>query len=492
MFGSMMPSSGLLDWHPVHRANALLRSAWQSAGVPSPEALQALLGPRHLQPIDDAITRVIDGLAGSRYSDQLAARLRALSTYESLAPGYEAKAGAEPLLAAEEPERSEEIARLESSVAIESADTAFFGVAPRAQLQTLVTDFYRRQQQVSLFVLGSVAAAIGLTLLILLLVAVFAPSEPAEADEPAPERITTVEWQRPQTSPAAAGLQTALIRFHARTAPVVVGATFGGRTLRASDVPPSAQMIQAMAGRKLALAPHLPTSDARYFLLRGLPAGATLSAGQETGTGAWMVRRDEVADLTLNVGAAASGEYPLEVYLLDAGNTPEPRRSLVLRIEGPRPYASGLARGLTSALADLPFTAAFASETNAEANPAILFERGKRLLDEGDIAAARLIFQHLAEHGNGAAAYELARTFDQGVLAGSRVKGMTGDAARARAWYERAKLNGFAEATERLRILASLSRRTSARRSRSRSSSEGLAIGGSKRLRPTLRRRDGA
>ena len=42
--------------------------------------------------------------------------------------------------------------------------------------------------------------------------------------------------------------------------------------------------------------------------------------------------------------------------------------------------------------------------------------RAMRLLGEGDIAGARLLFMHLAEQGESEAAYELARTFDGEVL----------------------------------------------------------------------------
>ena len=59
----------------------------------------------------------------------------------------------------------------------------------------------------------------------------------------------------------------------------------------------------------------------------------------------------------------------------------------------------------------------------------------------GDIAAARLLLLHLAERGDGEAAYELARTFDREMLAKLGARGLDGDPAQARGWY-RARVAG--------------------------------------------------
>ena len=79
-------------------------------------------------------------------------------------------------------------------------------------------------------------------------------------------------------------------------------------------------MILATSGRPLALAPLLPRSHARYLLLRGLPPEAELSAGRNSGIGTWFVKDAEIGDLSLSIGAAASGDYPLEIYVLESGD----------------------------------------------------------------------------------------------------------------------------------------------------------------------------
>jgi TPR repeat protein len=91
------------------------------------------------------------------------------------------------------------------------------------------------------------------------------------------------------------------------------------------------------------------------------------------------------------------------------------------------------------------------------ADSAVLLKRAKSLLVEGDIAGARLILQHLAEHGQGDAAYELARTYDKSVLSALGARGVNADQTMAHRWYEQASQQGSAKAAQRLKILASLS-----------------------------------
>jgi hypothetical protein len=200
------------------------------------------------------------------------------------------------------------------------------------------------------------------------------------------------------------------------------------------------QVILAAGERPLALAPLLPPSRARYLLLRGFPAEAKLSAGRRSDSGVWFLKDEEIHDLTLSVGAAAPGDYPIEVYLLDTGSAPQGRRSLVLRVEPTPPDYAAVGPNLSwaSALLDVMPGPRAIEKPVAPAESAVLLERARRLLQEGDIAAARLLLLHLAERGEGEAAYELARTFDREILASLGARGMDGDTARALGWYEQA------------------------------------------------------
>jgi len=171
-----------------------------------------------------------------------------------------------------------------------------------------------------------------------------------------------------------------------------------------------------------------------------------------------MVKGDKIADLTLFLGHAASGDYPIEVYILESGDGPQARRNFVLRVAPPgHAYAKASSPNLTSATFDAWARAPAYEEPSTPAESAALRDRAIQLLREGDIAAARLLLFHLAERGDGEAAYDLARSFDPEMLAELGAKELYSNPARARSWYERAVQDGNVKAAERLKVLASLS-----------------------------------
>jgi TPR repeat protein len=343
-------------------------------------------------------------------------------------------------------------------------------LAPQAHMRTLVCEFQRRQRNASLLVAGSIATACVLTVAGAVLVASYATPSPRD-DHAAPlKHSTSVAWQPPQLTLTPIFAQNNKnqgepLLVAARAAVGDTPATLiGDATLRAADAPSSpASVILVQGGRPLALAPLLPQRQARYLLLRGLPEQARLSAGQRNSSGAWMVKDDQIADLTLLVDeapshAVAAGDYPIDIYLLGASKTPQSRQRLVLRMESdPSTFANASAgTSWPAALLDLALISLAPDATAYAAEPSPLLARARRLLGEGDIAGARLLFLHLAEAGDGEAAYELARTFDAQVLAELGARGMGSDPTRARGWYEQASEGGNAQATERLKIFASL------------------------------------
>ena len=131
----------------------------------------------------------------------------------------------------------------------------------------------------------------------------------------------------------------------------------------------------------------------------------------------------------------------------------------MLRIEPARPrvYTAGLSLSWASARLGAADKAPVTTENVAPPEPHLLLDRARRLLGEGDIAGARLLLFHLAELGEGDAAYELARTFDAEMLAKLGASGVDSDKATALGWYEQASRSGNADAARRLKILASLS-----------------------------------
>jgi TPR repeat protein len=80
---------------------------------------------------------------------------------------------------------------------------------------------------------------------------------------------------------------------------------------------------------------------------------------------------------------------------------------------------------------------------------------GTELMASGDIAAARKMFERVAEAGEAAGAFALAETYDPVVLGTLRLRGaIMPDPALARSWYEKARDLGASAAPDRIARLA--------------------------------------
>lgn len=456
MFGSTTPLAERPDLHPVHRANALLRSALLNEA--------ASYAKREFTQTFDAIAGPEDGPIGIACPQSLVARLNALDIGLQAGIRVPLSFAAQPVLdnvndlalpAKNEPGPTEEEtgAVVDEETDGEDDVNEPIDLATQAHMLALVREFQRRQRHANLLVAGSLAAALLLTLGGFMLIAHLAGPDRAKSDRPVPTHSTSIAWQRPEREAMTAPNRVA------KSEPLLIPAKNEVSTSTIGEDASSAQVILTAQGRKLALAPLLGQRHARYVLLRGLPPEAELSAGERTGSGSWMIKDEDVQDLSLSVGEAASGDYPVDIYLLDAGDAPQARRTLILRVEPARPrvYAAGLSLSWASALLDAAAKAPATADSIAPAESSVLLARAHELLSEGDIAGARLLLFHLAERGEGDAAYELARTFDAETLAKLGASGVESDPATARGWYEQASQHGNAEAAERLKILASLS-----------------------------------
>jgi hypothetical protein len=451
-------------WHPVYRANALLREALQS----TTQSFESLERHYSVETLSQAIESVLQGPVQITYPRPLAVRLDNLDVEERRIPGLEAlmrpiqhapgapqadcRAGGDDGMVEAEPEvwldappgevwDDAELA-LDETPPLRADLPLDLALRPRqVHMRTLMGEFQRRQRSASLLVVISVATAVLLTVGGFVLAASLAsPAGAGPLDAP---RSSSIAWTKPASGAPGAGLDLA--------------ATSANRAAKGEPLPLqsgasptlSLQIILAASGRQIALGSLLPPSLARYLMIRGLPPEAALSAGRQSGGGAWMVKGEHVPGLTLTLGQAASGDYPVEVYVLESGDGPQARRSFVLRV-APSDRAPAPAATATPALAA-------AEEPAVPAEPGVLRDRAMQLLGEGDIAAARMLLLHLAERGDGEAAYDLARTFDGEMLAELGAKGVDGDPARARGWYQRASQDGNDKAAKRLKVLASLS-----------------------------------
>ncbi|MGB2932046.1 MAG: hypothetical protein WBE08_04520 [Methyloceanibacter sp.] len=324
------------------------------------------------------------------------------------------------------------------------------GSAPQAHVQTLVHDFRRRQRWASIVVAGCIAASIVLTFAGIATLAGFTKPE-ATGALTAPDKSIPSDWDEPPAAKVRFVFAAAAPKIAPNDIPAVAPAAAGAVETPQLAAP---QLILMKSNRPLALAPLMALRQARYVLVRGLPKEATLSAGQRNPSGAWLVKEKDVSQLTLSVGANASGDYPVEIYALGATSAPQARQRLLIRVE----QVLGAA-AVSDASPPIAMVSTAPDEVGlvAAADSSLLMARAMRLLGDGDIAAARRLLLHLADQGEGDAAYELARTFDTQALMELGAKGPSADRASAVTWYERASNSGHVKAAERLKILASLS-----------------------------------
>jgi hypothetical protein len=455
------PAPEDFHWHPVYRANALLREALQS----TTQSLESLETHYSVEQLSNAIENVLQGPVQITYPRPLAVRLDNLHVEEKRIPGLEAfmrpiqhapgapvadaRDGGEDKLAETERDDFSGEGWDDAELALDETPPlrADFPLDPalrprEVHMHTLMGEFQRRQRSASLLVAVSVATAVVLAVGGFVLAASLA--SPAGAGPLEVPRSTSIAWSKPAS---ATPPETAANRA-AKGGPLALPAQSG------ATPPPSRQIILAASGRQIGLGPLLAPSLARYLMIRGLPPEATLSAGRQSGGGAWMVKGAHVPGLTLTLGLAPSGDYPVEVYMLETGDGPQARRSFLLRV-APSDRAAVAAPAATPAPA--PASPGIAAAEEPTVPSGLLRDRAMQLLGEGDIAAARMLLLHLAERGDSEAAYDLARTFDREMLAELGAKGVDGDAASARGWYERASQDGNEKAAERLKILASLS-----------------------------------
>jgi hypothetical protein len=465
MIGSTTPVAEQPDWHPVHRANAMLRAALLSSALPADLAWD----PQSAESLSHAIDSVMQGPLSISFPEPLASRLDALGLEDAF-PAFETLMG-EVRQEQARPGKSlngvlpdvgdDDFGEMDALTADAPLDPERGIGVPQLHVQTLLDEFRRRQRQASMLVAGSIATAVLLTVGGLWLVAHLAAPQPGDSDNRHLLRSTSIAWQKPAHSIAESGLQGAAVLANraAKGEPLLVPALAPTRAASPAVARPQAQTILAASGRQIAFASLLPPSHAGYFLIRGLPVEAKLSAGRLSDSGAWLVKAEHAHALTLSVDAVADGDYPIEVYVLQSGDSPQARRSLVLRVEplARSHVAASSEKDWTSALLDLVPAASAAEAPVVPADTGALHERARRLLAEGDIAAARLLLLYLAERGEGEAAYELGRTFDRDMLAELGARGIDGDLARARGWYQRAAQDGNTKAAERLKRLASLS-----------------------------------
>jgi len=211
--------------------------------------------------------------------------------------------------------------------------------------------------------------------------------------------------------------------------------------------------------------------DAASLMIRGLAPGSKVTGGELLSDGAWSMA---IGDLNNAVvvppsGFAGTMDLTLELAQGDRGvadrkdmrvewSAKPPILASTSAVPAPLPIPAPITTVSPPPVA-APVTAAAPHSLpppHIDASEVIqMLERGQDLLKDGKIAAARALFEYVAETGEARAAFLLGGTYDPAVLEKIGAKGVSPDLAMAQKWYEKAKKLGSDEAGTRLEKLAS-------------------------------------
>jgi hypothetical protein len=174
-------------------------------------------------------------------------------------------------------------------------------------------------------------------------------------------------------------------------------------------------------------------------VMSGLVPGSTLSTGAQVGPNTWRLSIEELTAAAITPPRGFVGGVDLALELRLADNTVADRKSLRLEWSGKSALAPAKSQQRRLAAGEI----------------ALFVKTGTAYMANGNIGAARMMFQPGAEAGDAVAAFALAETYDPLVLRRLNAKGgIAADVGLAQTWYQKASELGSALAPERLERLA--------------------------------------
>ncbi len=207
-------------------------------------------------------------------------------------------------------------------------------------------------------------------------------------------------------------------------------------TLRPIGSPNQPLRLEARKPARLPLQiqPESAALEPFIAVLSGAPAGMSLSGASRIGSDTWFLPPGSANRLDITLPEWSSTPFEMAIEL---------RRT------------NGQVAGQTKAwIAVPPPTGSESTGTVIDQAAAKeLLAQGNRLIERGEIVAARSVYQRAAEMGSGEAALALGSTYDPTRLWSLGALGMVGNKERARHWYARAEDLGHPEANGRLRLL---------------------------------------
>jgi hypothetical protein len=247
--------------------------------------------------------------------------------------------------------------------------------------------------------------------------------------------LNVMKQERPnshpaETAPAPANIKPTIAVASEPTPVIASPQPIGLRPIGSSNQPLRLE-VQKPARLPLQIEPEEAAREPFILLLSGAPAGMALSGATRIGSDTWFLAPGSSNQLEITLPEWSTSVFEVTIVLRRTTGVLAAQTTAWIAVSPP----------VEPKVAEPKFDDAAAKD---------LLERGNRLLEKGDIVAARVEYQRAAEMGSGEAAFMLGSTYDPRLLWSRGVVGMVGNKERAREWYSRARELGNPEAKARL------------------------------------------
>jgi hypothetical protein len=195
---------------------------------------------------------------------------------------------------------------------------------------------------------------------------------------------------------------------------------------------------QRPAPLPLQIAPEEAAREPFILVLSGAPAGTSLTGAGRIGSDTWFISPGAASRLEIVMPEWSTSVFEITMALRRINGQVAAQAKAWIAV--PPPASLDAAGPKTAGKVD----EAAAKDVQAKAD---------RLIEKGDIVAARTLYQRAAEMGSGSAALTLGATYDPNRLWSFGALGMVGNKERAKQWYTRASELGQPDAKARLLAL---------------------------------------
>jgi hypothetical protein len=201
----------------------------------------------------------------------------------------------------------------------------------------------------------------------------------------------------------------------------------------------------------------------KFFMVVGLPDGFEMSTGFPT-KNAWLVSVNNITGLQIIPSANFVGSVRLQIMLFKGKDDVPETRTVALTVvpanvaRAPAPViekpAAATPQPRSEQVAIQPAPPKLPKRSISDEEEGRTMIRAYEMLQNADIAAARLLYESMSMKGSGKAAFAMGQTFDPEFLQNFVVEGLRPNLDQARKWYKRALDLGSPEAEARLSALS--------------------------------------